>query len=511
MPCSRLRHAPVRLLVVAAAWVLASCAVGPDYVRPAVDVPAAYKEGAGWKTAQPQPVDSRQPWWETYGDETLNALVVAANAANQNIRQAEAQYRQAKALADAARAGYFPTIGASLSAGRGVSNVTGRDVTSFAAGLSGSWEPDLWGGVRRSVEAGEAGAAASADDIAAARLSIQSALAQDYLQLRYIDVQRELYADTVVAYAKALKLTQAQYTAGVAQRSDVALAQTQLKAAQAQGVDLDAQRSLLEHAIAILVGRPPASFTLAAVSPAQSFQARMPAIPASLPSELLERRPDIAAAERLAAQANANIGVAKAAYYPALTLSASGAGGAATFASLFDTPSRIWALGATLAQTVFDGGLRRARTAQAVAAYDVTVAQYKQIVLTGFQQVEDNLATLRVLEQETALQDEAVTAARLAEQLALVQYRGGTASYLGVVTAQTLALSNERTAVQLRSRQLTSSVALIIATGAGWLPGGDNLAAIAPSPSPSPSPSSSPSSSPTSTVSRLPQTDRHAG
>ena len=496
MPCPRFQRPPLRLVAVVAAAALASCAVGPDYVRPTVEVPADYKEGAGWKTAEPRAVDSRQAWWESYGDETLNALVVAANAANQNIRQAEAQYRQAKALADAARAGYFPNVGAGVSAGRGVSTVTGADATSFSAGLSGSWEPDLWGGVRRAVEAGEAGAAASSDDIAAARLSIQSAVAQDYLQLRYIDVQRELYANTNIAYAKALKLTQAQYAAGVAQRSDVALAQTQLKTAQAQGVDLDAQRSQLEHAIAILLGRPPTSFSLAVISPADQFQARMPAIPGSLPSELLERRPDIAAAERLAAQANANIGVAKAAYYPALTLSASGAGGGATFASLLDAPSRVWSLGATLAQTLFDGGLRRARTAQAVAAFDVTVAQYKQTVLNGFQQVEDDLATLRVLAQETALQDEAVTAARLAEQLALAQYGGGTASYLAVVTAQTLALSNQRTAVQLRSRQLTTSVALIIATGAGWSPGIDNSAAARPTAAPSSPPTSTASTSP---------------
>jgi NodT family efflux transporter outer membrane factor (OMF) lipoprotein len=453
--------------------------VGPDYVRPSVEVPAAFKEDSGWKAAAPKAVDSRQPWWQWYGDETLNSLVVAANAANQNIRQAEAQYRQAKALTDAARSGYFPSVGGTISASRASSTASGTVVASFGAALTGSWEPDLWGGVRRAVEAGEAGATASADQIAAARLSIQSALAQDYLELRYIDIQRELYANTVLAYVKALQLTQAQYTAGVAQRSDVALAQTQLKTAQAQGIDLEAQRSQLEHAIAILVGRPPAAFSLPAVSPAQGFEARMPTIPASLPSEILEHRPDIAATERLAAQANANIGVARAANYPTLTLGASGGVGGSSVASLLDAPSRVWSLGATLAQTLFDGGLRQARTAQAVAAFDVTVAQYKQTVLTAFQQVEDDLATLRVLDQETALQDEAVSAARLAEQLALTQYRGGTASYLSVVTAQTLALSNQRTAVQLRSRQLTTSVALIIATGGGWSPGNDDGAAPA--------------------------------
>jgi len=313
--------------------------------------------------------------------------------------------------------------------------------------------------------------------------------------LRYIDVQRELYANTTTAYARALKLTQAQYAAGVVLRSDVALAETQLKTAQAQAVDLEAQRSQLEHAIAILMGRPPASFALPATSPADRFQARMPTIPGSLPSDLLESRPDIAAAERRAALANANIGVAKAAYYPSFALSANGGVTAATVASLLDAPSRVWSLGVVLAQTLFDGGLRRAHTAQAIAAFDAAVAQYKQTVLNGFQQVEDDLATLRVLERETALQDEAVTAARLAEQLALAQYRGGTANYLSVVTAQTLALSNQRTAVQLRSRQLTTSVALIAATGGGWSPASDGLVPIAPVAS---------SSSPVSTASTSP-------
>jgi NodT family efflux transporter outer membrane factor (OMF) lipoprotein len=496
MPRPRLRQTSFSLLSVVAASLVAACAVGPDYVRPEVEVPAAYKEGSGWKVAEPRPVDSRRPWWESYGDETLNGLIVSANAANQSIRQAEAQYRQAKAITDAARAGFFPVVGAGVSASRGTSSITGRDVTSYGASLNASWQPDFWGGVRRAVESGEAGAAASADDLAAARLSIQTAVAEDYLQLRYVDVQRELYANTVAAYARALQLTQAQYAAGVALRSDVALAQTQLKTAQAQGVDLDAQRAQLEHAIAILTGRPPASFTLAAVAPADKFQARMPAIPLSLPSELLEGRPDIAAAERRAAAANANIGVAKAAYYPSLSLSAGGGLSAGTVAMLLDTPSRAWSLGAALAQTVFDGGLRRAHTAQAVAAFDIAVAQYKQTVLNGFQQVEDDLATLSVLDRETALQDEAVSAAQLAERLALAQYRGGTASYLSVVTAQTLALSNERTAVQLRSRQLTTSVALIAATGGGWSPADASLGAAAPAAPPSSPPLSTASTSP---------------
>jgi NodT family efflux transporter outer membrane factor (OMF) lipoprotein len=472
------RGRPWRALAILVSLV-AGCAVGPDYVRPEIDIAAAYKEAPGWKIAEPRAVDGISRWWESYGDPTLDELVAEADAANQNLRQAEAQYRQAQALADATRAGFWPGIGASVGAGRATATTGAlHPATALSAGLSASWEPDLWGGVRRAVEAGTASAQASDDDLAAARLSIRSALAQDYLQLRYLDVQRNLYANTNIAYARALKLTQSQFAAGVALRSDVALAETQLKSTQAAAADLDAQRAQLEHAIAILAGRAPAQFSLAPLA-AGTFRPRLPEVPSAVPSDLLERRPDVAAAERRAAAANAAIGVARAAYYPALTLSASGAGVAGTVASLFDTPGRVWSLGATLAQTLFDGGLREARSAAAVAAYDSSVAEYKQTVLNGFQQVEDDLATLAVLERETTLQDEAVQAARLAEQLALAQYRGGTASYLAVITAQALALANQRTAVQLRSRQLTTSVALVAALGGGWVAPG---VAAAPAP-----------------------------
>ncbi len=458
-----------RLSVIVAAVLLAGCAAGPDYVRPAVETPAAWKETGAWKTAQPQPADSQHPWWEAYGDSILNTLVAQANVANQNIRQAEAQYRAASAAADAARAGFFPTAGLSAGAGRALTNSNGvRLGNNETLGFAASWQPDLWGSVRRSVEAGNAGAQASADDLAGAQLSIQAAVVQDYLQLRVTDQLRELYAATTLAYTRALELTQHQYEAGVALRSDVALAQSQLKTAQAQGTDLDAQRAQLEHALAILTGRPPAAFSLAPATAEHPFEARLPASPPGLPSELLERRPDIASAERHVAQANANIGVATAAYFPSLTLSATGGFSAAQFGTLFNTPSRVWSLGAALAQTVFDGGLRRARTAQAVATYDASVAQYKQTVLNGFQQVEDNLSTLRVLDGEARLQDEAVQASQLAERLALAQYRAGSANYLAVVTAQNLSLANQRTAAQLLGRQLAASVSLITATGGGW-------------------------------------------
>jgi NodT family efflux transporter outer membrane factor (OMF) lipoprotein len=300
------------------------------------------------------------------------------------------------------------------------------------------------------------------------RLSIQTTLAQDYLQLRVTDQLRDLYAATIAAYEKALQLTQAQHAAGVALLSDVTLAQSQLATAQAAAVDLDATRAGLEHAIAVLTGRAPAQFTLAPADAAHPFDAPLPEIPAGLPSELLEHRPDIAAAERRAAAANADIGVARAAYFPSLTLSASGGGAAAQISQLFDTPARVWSLGAALAGTLFDGGLRSARTAQAVAAYDAAVALYKQTVLSDFQQVEDQLATLRELARESGYQDQAVQAAQTSERLAILQYRAGTNSYLNVVTAQQLSLAARRAAVQLRGRQLAASVGLIAATGGGW-------------------------------------------
>jgi NodT family efflux transporter outer membrane factor (OMF) lipoprotein len=460
----------------ACAWplvvLLASCAVGPDYVRPAVEAPGAFKESEGWKPAEPRAVDPHQPWWTWYSDPVLDGLIAQVDGANQTLRQAEAQYRAARAAVDIARAGYWPQLSADASAQRAVSSTPPKAVgTSLSVGLTASWEPDLWGGVRRSVEAGEASAQASGDDLAAARLSIQSALAQDYFQLRYVDVARSLYAQTIADYTRALDLTRAQYAQGVVLRSDVALAETQLTSTQAAAADLDAQRAAFEHAIAILVGKPPASFTLPSAEPVDAFGARLPAIPVALPSELLERRPDIAAAERRAAAANAEIGVARAAYFPQLSLSATGAGVASALDKLVDTPARFWSLGAVLAQTLFDGGLRNARSAQAVASYDANVAAYRQTVLTAFQQIEDDLATLRVLDQETALQDAAVRSAQVAERLALAQYRGGTATYLAVVTAQTLSLSNQRTAVQLHSRQLATSVGLIAALGGGWQAG----------------------------------------
>ncbi|WP_447577344.1 efflux transporter outer membrane subunit [Achromobacter kerstersii] len=455
---------------LAAVLALAGCAAGPDYTRPAMDLPAAYKEAGPWKPAEPGAIDGNMRWWEAYGDATLNTLIDQANAANQTIQQAQAQYRQARAAADAARAGFWPTEGVSASAQRARAKSNGVTAVSngYAAALDVSWEPDLWGAVRRQVEASDATTQASEASLAAARLSIQAALAQDYLQLRAVDREKALYARTLQAYARTLKLTQSQYDAGVALRSDVAQAEAQLKTAQAQSIDLDASRSQLEHAIAILTGRTPAQFDLPALPAGQPWTYQVPPVPTGLPSALLERRPDIAAAERNVASANAGIGVARAAYFPSLVLSASGGFGAASFAQWFNAPGRVWSLGALLAETVFDGGLRKARDAQAVAVFDASAAQYKQTVLGAFQEVEDNLSTLRVLDDEARVQDDAVAASRLSEQLALAQYRAGTTTFLTVAVAQALTLSNERAAVQLHGRQLVASVALVKAVGGGW-------------------------------------------
>jgi NodT family efflux transporter outer membrane factor (OMF) lipoprotein len=463
---------PLRPSVVAlaATALLSACAVGPDYVRPTLPVPAAYKESGDWKPADPRPAASGLAWWQPYGDAVLDGLENDADSANQDIRQAEATYRQARAIVDEDRAGLFPTLGLNAGAERArtVSSGVDRTANSLSLGLSGSWEPDLWGSVRRTIESGVASAQASADDLAAARLSIQTTLAQDYVQLRIADQQRDLYANTIAAYTKALNLTRAQHDVGVALQSDVSLAEAQLAAAQAAAVDLEATRAQLEHAIAVLTGRAPAQFALAPVPAGQPLALRMPDTPAGLPSDLLEHRPDIAAAERRAAVANANIGVAKAAYFPQLTLSASGGFGGAALGNLFDTPGRVWSLGAALAQAIFDGGLRTARVAQAEASYDISAAQYKQTVLAGFQQVEDQLALLRLLARETTFQDQAVRSSQQAQQSALAQYRAGTTSYLDVVTTQTTLLTNERSAMQLRGRLLAASITLVSATGGGW-------------------------------------------
>ncbi len=452
------------------------CAAGPNYVRPAVDTPAAFKERGNWKQAEPRELESRGKWWEMYQDPLLSSLQEQVSVSNQNLAKAEAQYRQALALVQVARAGYFPTVTGGISDTRSRASATtvaqpsatpvSRGVvTNHNLPFQASWAPDVWGSISRAVEANQAGVQASVGDLEAARLSAQAALAQSYFQLRALDAQQLLLEETVAAYDKSLKLVQNQYAAGIVARADVVQATTQIKTTQAQAIDLGAQRAQLEHAIALLVGKPPSALSI----PREPLTSALPPVPLAVPSSLLERRPDIAAAERRMAQANAQIGIATAAYFPALTLSASAGYQSATMADWLTMPSRFWSLGPALALNLFDGGLRRAQTAQAVAAYDANVAAYRQTVLAAFQQVEDNLAVLRILGDEAEVQGEAVKAAQESLALALNQYKAGTVSYLNVVVAQTTALASQRAAVDLQSRRVSASVQLISALGGGWM------------------------------------------
>jgi len=451
--------------------LLGACAVGPDYVRPAVHAPAAYKEMSGWKPAEPRDHETKGPWWTAFDDSVLDGLQEQVNVSNQNLAVAGAQYRQARALVQVARASFFPLVTADVNTGRsqaarsGTSSTASRGaINTHSTSLDTTWEPDVWGRVRRLVESNVASAQASAADLEAVRLSIQSDLAQNYFQLRALDTQKQLLEDTVKAFETSLRLTENRYEAGVVARADVVQALAQLKTTQAQALDVGVQRAQLEHAIALLVGRAPSEFSL----PPAPLDALPPPVPVGLPSELLERRPDIAAAERRIAAANAQIGVAQSAYFPALSLSASAGFQSTHLATWFNAPARFWSLGATLAQTLFDGGARGGQTAQAIAAYDAEVAAYRQAVLNGFREVEDNLAALRILEAEAGVQAEAVAASRRSVELAINQYKAGTVSYINVVTAQATALGNERTAADLLNRRLVASVLLVRALGGGW-------------------------------------------
>jgi NodT family efflux transporter outer membrane factor (OMF) lipoprotein len=422
--------------------------------------------------AQPKDHLVRGAWWEIFNDPQLNALEEQVNISNQNVAVAEAQFRQARALVQAARAAYFPTVtvGASFTRSRRSANVGGGTGATTGATsdylllADASWEPDLWGRVRRTVEASKASAQASAADLESTRLLVQAELAQDYFLLRVLDGQKQLLDATVIAFQKSLELTKNRYAAGVASKGDVLLAETQLKTTQAQAIDIGVQRAQLEHAIALLVGKPASLFSIP-VAPLTPF---FPAVPVGVPSELLERRPDIAGAERRVAAANAQIGVAVAAYYPTVTLIASGGFESTSLSKWLTWPSRFWSVGPGISETVFDGGLRRAQTAAARAAYDGTIASYRQTVLTGFQEVEDNLAALRILEEEAKVQEEAVKAAQQSVTFTTNQYKAGTVSYLNVLVAQTIALNNEITALGIASRRMTASVLLVKALGGGW-------------------------------------------
>lgn len=470
VPHPRARRALSAAVAAAAAVLLAGCAVGPDYHRPDAAIPAAYKEAPpGWKVSQPADRADRGPWWSIYDDPQLNALVDKLNASNQTVAQYAAAYRQARALVAQARASYFPTLGLTASESRASSALSSSTTTrtignTYNVGLDASWEPDLWGKVSRTVGAQKAGEAAAAADLANARLSAQATLAQTYFQLRAADATQKLLDDTVASYQKSLQLTQNQYAQGVAARSDVIQAQTQLQSAQAAAIDNGIARAQYEHAIATLVGEPASTFSL----PPMPLTAEPPAMPIDVPSAILERRPDVAAAERRAAAANEQIGVAIAAFFPTLTLSASGGFQSSVWSQLFTLPARFWSVGPQLAATLFDAGLRAAQTEAARATYDQDVAAYRAAVLSAFQDVEDNLASQRILEQEIAVQRQAVESARHALDITLNQYKAGTVAYLNVLTAQTTAFSAQQKLSTISGQRMVSSVGLVKALGGGW-------------------------------------------
>jgi len=456
-----------------AALLLGGCMVGPDYTKPSVPMTSIYKEADGWKVAQPGDHLPRGQWWVILGDPELHALEEQVAAANQNLKIAEARLREARALVRFNRAALFPTI----SAGVGISSIRDSANRPFLTpnvntGSSGdllfsldmSYEIDLWGRVRRTVAAARNEAQATAADLETARLSLQAELAMDYFELRAADAQKQLLDETVKAFEAALRLTTNRFQGGAAPKSDVAQAQTQLDTTLAQATDVTVQRAQLEHAIATLIGKPPAAFSL---SP-RPLDTPPPDIPVGLPSQLLERRPDIAAAERRVAEANEQIGIAKAAYYPTLMLNASVGFEGSSFGNVLNASSLLWAVGASITQTIFDGGRRRATSDAARAAYDATVAGYRQTTLTAFQQVEDNLAALRILEQEGQQQRRAVESAQQSLQLFTNRYRGGVDNYLQVITAQTVTLSNQRNEIDILRRRMDASVLLVKALGGGW-------------------------------------------
>jgi NodT family efflux transporter outer membrane factor (OMF) lipoprotein len=453
--------------------VLAGCTLGPDYHRPDAPAVDVFRETPpGWKQAEPRDDIERGRWWEMFGDPQLSGLIEKIDVSNQTLAASEAQYRQALAALGISRAALYPTLDANATAVRSHSpgstlggTTAGRTLTSYGGRLTAQWELDLWGRVRRSVEAAEAAARASTADVGAARLSLQAQLATSYFQLRSLDAQARLLDDTAGALRKSLELTENRYRAGVVARADVVQADAQLKSTLVQTIDLGVQRAQLEHSIAVLTGVPPSGLAIASV---RSFDIGVPAIPPGLPSALLERRPDVAAAERRVHASNAQIGVAKAAYFPQLTLTALFGFTSPDVSVLFTGPSRQWSVGPSVAQSIFDAGLRRSQTEQAIAAYDATVANYRQVTLSAFQEVEDNLSALRILEEEARSEEEAVQAARLSLSLVLNQYKAGTVSYLNVVTAQTALLNEERNAVGIQARRLAAAVALIRALGGGW-------------------------------------------
>ena len=446
--------------------------VAPKYQKPALIVPPApkFQELTGsdeWKTAAPADAVLKGKWWEVFGDPLLNKLEEQVDVGNYNVRQIEAQFRQARALLLVNSAALYPTIGttSSISQTDRGANAGGRGFgSSFNTPFSASWEPDLWGRLHTIIEGNTANAQVFAADIENIRLSVHASVAISYFSLLANDMQLELLNSTIDAYQKFLTLTMNRFNGGVASKVDVTLAQTQVYNTQAQATDLAVQRNQLEHAIAVLLGQNPAGFSI----PRGKIAAPPPPIPVALPSQLLERRPDIAAQERLVAAANANIGLAKIAFYPSITLNASTGLSSGSLLSLLSWASRTWSAGPNASQTLFDFGRRDAQLLQVQAAYDSTVATYRQLVLTSFQQVEDNLSTLRVLAHESEIQDKAVASAEQSLALETERYKAGTDSYLNVITTQTITLAGERAAVTLLGRRMTAAINLILALGGGW-------------------------------------------
>ena len=469
--------------IAAALLALTGCMVGPKYVKPSVPMalgfkeagPDAYKEIANWHISQPADAVQRGEWWTIFGDTELNTLEPQIAINNQDLKAADARFREARALIRFNHASLYPTIGVAPFAG-GVRDSSNRPYFNATALNNGNgesdiqlpvdlnYEIDLWGRIRRTVSAAREEAQASAADRQTAMLSLQAELAVDYFEARSADAQENLLEDTVKTYEEAYRITNNRFEGGVSPKSDVDQAETQLETARVQARDITLQRAQFEHAIAVLLGVPPASFTLSYVP----LDAHQPAIPTGLPSELLERRPDIAAAERRVAEANDRIGIARAAFYPTLSLSGAVGFEGSSFANLFDPASFLWSIGPTLSQTIFDAGRRRSLSEQANASYDETVANYRQTTLSAFQQVEDNLVALRVLTQEADHQHRATLAAESAEQIFNNRYVGGLDTYLQVVTAQTTALANERNDIDIMRRQMDASVLLVKALGGGW-------------------------------------------
>jgi NodT family efflux transporter outer membrane factor (OMF) lipoprotein len=466
----------VRLLKVLAGCclssLLAACMVGPDYVRPQVDVGTTFKESPGWKVAEPAANAPRGPWWQMYQDEVLAGLMQELNQSNQNIAQAEARFRQAVAITQGARSPLFPTLSATGSmnrAGGSTSGVTGvststATTTYGANAVVASWQLDIWGSIRRNIESTDASELALAADVAGARLTAQTAMALSYLQVRVLDEQRRLLTATLAAYEKSLELTRNRYDAGVSGKGDVAVARTQYESTRAQLIDLEQQRALYENAVAVLLGRAPSTFSIKETK----LELKPPVSPVGIPSALLERRPDVAAAERRTAAANAQIGVATAAWFPSLTLNGNAGYRSTDFTQWFTAPAQFWALGPQLAMLILDGGARQAAIAQASAGFDLQVATYRQTVLQALQEVENAMVQMRVFEQEEAVQRLAVESAQESLRLARNQYDQGLIDYLSVAVLETTALNNERTYITLTGNRLSASVRLIAALGGGW-------------------------------------------